>query len=191
MAFLDSTTAVIDAILTRKGRELLAKNDGSFQITKFAFGDDEINYQLYDATKATNQDADILSLPVLEPISNENVALLYRLVTLPQGTLKIATLSVTPTVGTVNYGDSLTLTVRTENGADSQGYAATSRDPDIGRLSSTVAVATDGAATFTVQTGVNAGNKSGSTVIDITGVNTGARKEVTLTVSASGTTAGG
>ena len=46
MAFLDSSTAVIDAILTRKGRELLARNDGSFQITKFAFGDDEINYQL-------------------------------------------------------------------------------------------------------------------------------------------------
>ena len=37
MAFLDSSTAVIDAILTRKGRELLARNDGSFQITKFAF----------------------------------------------------------------------------------------------------------------------------------------------------------
>ena len=77
MAFLDSSTAVIDAILTRKGRELLARNDGSFQITKFAFGDDEINYQLYDATKATDQDADILNLPVLEPVSNENVALLY------------------------------------------------------------------------------------------------------------------
>ena len=44
MAFLDSSTAVIDAILTRKGRELLARNDGSFQITKFAFGDDEIYY---------------------------------------------------------------------------------------------------------------------------------------------------
>ena len=52
MAFLDSSTAVIDAILTRKGRELLARNDGSFQITKFAFGDDEINYQLYDDTKS-------------------------------------------------------------------------------------------------------------------------------------------
>ena len=74
MAFLDSTTAVIDAILTRKGRELLAKNDGSFQITKFAFGDDEINYQLYDATKATDQDSDILNLPVLEPVSNEIVS---------------------------------------------------------------------------------------------------------------------
>ena len=78
--------------LTRKGRELLARNDGSFQITKFAFGDDEINYQLYDATKSTDQDSDILNLPVLEPISNENVALLYRLITLPTGALKIANL---------------------------------------------------------------------------------------------------
>ena len=37
MSFLDSSTAVLDCILTRKGRELLAKNDGSFKITKFAF----------------------------------------------------------------------------------------------------------------------------------------------------------
>ena len=188
MAFLDSTTAVIDAILTRKGRELLAKNDGSFQITKFAFGDDEINYQLYDATKATNQDADILSLPVLEPISNENVALLYRLITLPQGTLKIATLSVTPTVGTVDYGDNFTVTVTTTNGTDGQGYAATSRDPDIARLNSAVSNVNDGTGTFTATTGANAGGKSGTTIIDITGVNTGARKEITITVSASGTT---
>jgi hypothetical protein len=188
MAFLDSTTAVIDAILTRKGRELLAKNDGSFQITKFAFGDDEINYQLYDATKATNQDADILSLPVLEPISNENVALLYRLITLPQGTLKIATLSVTPTVGTVDYGDNFNVTIVTDNGTDSQGYAATSRDPDIARLENTTSGVDNGSGAFTVRTGANAGGKSGTTIIDITGVNTGARKEITLTVSASGTT---
>ena len=188
MAFLDSTTAVIDAILTRKGRELLAKNDGSFQITKFAFGDDEINYQLYDATKATNQDADILSLPVLEPISNENVALLYRLITLPQGTLKIATLRVTPTVGTVDYGDDLNITVATDNGVDNQGYAATSRDPDIATLTNATSIINNGTGGFIVRTGANAGNKSGTTIIDITGVNTGARKEVTLTVSASGTT---
>ena len=188
MAFLDSTTAVIDAILTRKGRELLAKNDGSFQITKFAFGDDEINYQLYDATKATNQDADILSLPVLEPISNENVALLYRLITLPQGTLKIATLSVTPTVGTVDYGDNFTFTITTTDGTDGQGYAATSRDPDIARLSTAVTNTNEGVGTFTATTGANAGGRSGTTIIDVTGVNSGARKEITITVSASGTT---
>ena len=190
MAFLDSSTAVIDAILTRKGRELLAKNDGSFQITKFAFGDDEINYQLYDATKATDQDADILNLPVLEPVSNENVALLYRLITLPKGSLKIANLQVSPISGTVNYGTDLSISVSTENGEDIQGYAATVRDTDIGRLTNTTAGLNENAVgTFTVRTGANAGGKSGQTIIDITGVNSGARKEFTLTVSASGAAA--
>ena len=190
MAFLDSSTAVIDAILTRKGRELLAKNDGSFQITKFAFGDDEINYQLYDATKATDQDADILNLPVLEPISNENVALLYRLITLPAGSLKIANLQISPTSGTVNYGTNLVISVTTENGEDTQGYAATIRDTDIGVLSNTTAPPdANGAGVFTIRTGANAGGKAGQTIVDITGINSGARKEFTLTVSASGTAA--
>ena len=190
MAFLDSSTAVIDAILTRKGRELLARNDGSFQITKFAFGDDEINYQLYDATKATDQDADILNLPVLEPVSNENVALLYRLITLPTGSLKIANLQISPTSGTVNYGTELTISVTTDNGEDSQGYAATVRDTDIGRITNTTAPQdANGAGVFTILTGANAGGKAGQTIVDITGINSGARKEFTLIVSASGAAA--
>ena len=184
MAFLDSSTAVIDAILTRKGRELLARNDGSFQITKFDFGDDEINYQLYDATKATDQDADILNLPVLEPVSNENVALLYRLITLPKGSLKIASLSISPTSGTINYGDDLTVTVTTTNGEDAQGYAATVRDNDIAVLTNTTSTPNaNGQGSFTVRTGANAGGKAGQTIMDITGINSGARKEFTLTVS--------
>ena len=190
MAFLDSSTAVIDAILTRKGRELLARNDGSFQITKFAFGDDEINYQLYDATKATDQDADILNLPVLEPVSNENVALLYRLITLPKGSLKIANLQISPTSGTINYGENLSVSVSTNNGEDSQGYAATVRDTDIAVLENTTAsINENGVGTFTLQTGANAGGKSGQTILDITGINSGARREFTLTVSASGAAA--
>ena len=190
MAFLDSSTAVIDAILTRKGRELLARNDGSFQITKFSFGDDEINYQLYDATKATDQDADILNLPVLEPVSNENVALLYRLITLPQGSLKIANLQISPTSGTVNYGDELAVAVTTENGEDTQGYAATVRDTDIAVVNNTkVTPYATGVANFTISTGANAGGKPGQTIVDITGINSGARKEFTLTVSASGAAA--
>ena len=190
MAFLDSSTAVIDAILTRKGIELLARNDGSFQITKFAFGDDEINYQLYDATKATDQDADILNLPVLEPVSNENVALLYRLITLPQGSLKIANLQISPTSGTVNYGDELAVAVTTENGEDTQGYAATVRDTDIAVVNNTtVTPNANGVANFTISTGANAGGKPGQTIVDITGINSGARKEFTLTVSASGAAA--
>ena len=48
MAFLDNSGDIIlDAVLTDTGRMRLAKGDGSFKITKFALGDDEINYQLY------------------------------------------------------------------------------------------------------------------------------------------------
>jgi len=43
MAILNPTTITVDAILTTKGRELLARNDGSFKITQFALADDEID----------------------------------------------------------------------------------------------------------------------------------------------------
>ena len=186
MAFLNSTSSVVDAVLTTKGRELLAKNDGSFVISKFAFGDDEINYQLYDAT-ASDPDLDIKHLPILEPVSNESVALNSRLITLPRGSLRISTLALNPTIATANYGDSVTFTVLTENGEDSQGWSAVSRDTDVARLNSTIVTPQDGVGTFTVLTGANAGSKSGVVRIDISGVNTGARSVFQLTVSASGT----
>ena len=46
MGYLDNSSITVDAILTKKGRELLAKGDGSFQITKFALSDDEVDYNL-------------------------------------------------------------------------------------------------------------------------------------------------
>ena len=49
MAFLDNSGDIIlDAVLTDTGRMRLAKGDGSFLIKKFALGDDEINYELYN-----------------------------------------------------------------------------------------------------------------------------------------------
>jgi len=48
MGYLNNTVITVDAILTTKGRQLLAKNDGSFKITQFALSDDEINYTLYN-----------------------------------------------------------------------------------------------------------------------------------------------
>jgi hypothetical protein len=189
LAFLDSSTAVIDAILTKKGREALAKNDGSFRITKFAFGDDDVNYQLFDVTNSVNPERDILNLPVLEPISNDAVALLNRLVTLPKGTLKISTLKLQPTVATADFGNDVRIEVSTENGEDPQGYTATSRDLDIAVVESTKALPDEnGTGIFNLKTGANAGGKSGDTKIDVIGINTGARKEFTLTISATATT---
>ena len=40
MGYLDNSSITVDAILTKRGRELLARNDGSFRITQFALGDD-------------------------------------------------------------------------------------------------------------------------------------------------------
>lgn len=187
MAFLDSTSSIIDAIITRKGRELLAKNDGSFKVTKYAFADDEINYQLYDASNQDNPDANILVLPVLEPVSNEAVAAKYRLITLPEGSQKIATLSINPTNATVDYGDTVTFTTHTDNGEDSQGYTIVSRDTDIAKVANSKETPdANGEAIFTMYTGANAGAKAGTVILDITGVNSGARGTFTLTVSSSG-----
>ena len=50
MGFLDNSGDIIlDAVLTDTGRKRLAQGDGSFKITKFALGDDEIDYGLYDS----------------------------------------------------------------------------------------------------------------------------------------------
>ena len=72
MAFLDNSGDIIlDVVLTDEGRKRLAQGDGSFKIDKFALGDDEINYALYDTTQATGQeDLQILQTPILESFTN-------------------------------------------------------------------------------------------------------------------------
>ena len=51
MAFLDNSGDIIlDAVLTDVGRMRIAQGDGSFKIVKFALGDEEINYGLYNKT---------------------------------------------------------------------------------------------------------------------------------------------
>ena len=72
MAFLDNSGDIIlDAVLTDEGRKRLAR--GNFTITKFAFGDDEINYGLYDPSHASGSayyDLEILQTPVFEAFTN-------------------------------------------------------------------------------------------------------------------------
>ena len=50
MGYLNNSVVTVDAILTDKGRQLLAQNDGTFRITQFALSDDEIDYTLYNPT---------------------------------------------------------------------------------------------------------------------------------------------
>ena len=91
MAYLDNTEITVDAILTKKGREKLAAGDG-LNITKFALGDDEIDYTLYEPAHPKGSayyDAAIKAIPITEASPDETQILKYKLVTLPKGTTKI------------------------------------------------------------------------------------------------------
>jgi len=91
MAFLDNSGDIIlDAVLTDTGRFRLAKGDGSFKITKFALGDDEIDYSLYNKNHASGSayyDLEVLQTPVLEAFTNNTSMLKSKLVSIPRTNL--------------------------------------------------------------------------------------------------------
>ena len=92
MGFLNNTTITIDAILTKKGRELLARGRNEFAVTKFALSDDEIDYRLWDVTHPNGTNyygAVIENMPLLEPVPDETQVLKYKLVTLPKETSRL------------------------------------------------------------------------------------------------------
>ena len=137
MSYLSSTSVVVDAILTDKGRELLARNDGSFQITQFSLADDEIDYTLYNPTHPSGSafyGEAIEAMPILQAYPNSNEIMRYKLITLPRGTAKIPVLDLGYTSITLKQGASLAITPQTLNylGATStfeqSGYTATIGD---------------------------------------------------------------
>ena len=91
MAFLDNSGDIIlDAVLTDTGRMRLAKGDGSFKIAKFALGDDEINYELYNKNHSSGSayyDIEIVQTPVLEAFTNNTSTLKSKLVTISRTNL--------------------------------------------------------------------------------------------------------
>ena len=91
MAFLDNSGDIIlDAVLTDTGRLRLAQGDGSFKISKFALGDDEINYGLYDKAHPSGSayfDLQVLQTPVLEALTNNTSNLKTKLVSIPRTNL--------------------------------------------------------------------------------------------------------
>lgn len=96
MAYIDNQTITVDAILTQKGRELLAQN-GDLNITSFALADDEIDYTLYQPNHPNGSafyDIAIRNTPVFEPVSDETQVMKYKLVSLNQGVTSIPVISI-------------------------------------------------------------------------------------------------
>ena len=137
MGYLNNTTVTVDAILTKKGRELLARNDGSFRITQFSLADDEIDYTLYNPNHPSGSafyGEAIENMPILEAFQDETQTMKYKLLTLPRGTAKLPVLELGYTTITLKQGSSLSITPQTLNylGTDTtfeaSGYTATIGD---------------------------------------------------------------
>ena len=137
MAILNPTTVTVDAILTTKGRELLARNDGSFQITQFSLADDEIDYTLYNPSHPSGSafyGEAIENMPVIQAFPNDTQIMRYKLVTLPRGTSRMPVISVGYNSITLKQGASITITPQTLNylGAastfETNGYIITVSD---------------------------------------------------------------
>ena len=138
MGYLNNTTLTVDAILTKKGREKLAKGEG-VNITQFALGDDEIDYTLYDPAHpkgSSYYDISIRSLPVLEATPDETQVMKYKLVTLPKTTTKIPTvaLGVTSIVTDTNGNQTPVTPVTSPQGNTTLGYTAVLSNKNAGNI---------------------------------------------------------
>jgi len=137
MGFLDNTTITVDAILTKKGRELLARGQNEFRISKFALADDEIDYNLYDTSHPNGSNfygAVIGNMPLLEAFVDENQLMRYKLTTLPKETAKLPILELPNSSLTFNgAGITQTITPNTRNGVD-QSYIFIIQDASIANI---------------------------------------------------------
>jgi hypothetical protein len=138
MAYLNNTEITVDAILTKKGREKLASGEG-LNITKFALGDDEIDYSLYDVAHPKGSafyDSSITAIPVTEASPDETQVLKYKLVTLPKGTTKIPKVEFgVPSISVNQLSGQVSLTPTTSPSGNGQaGYTIVLANKNAGSL---------------------------------------------------------
>ena len=212
MGYLDNSSVTVDAILTRRGRELLSRNDGSFRITQFALGDDEIDYTLYNENHPDGSQffgEAIENSPIIEAFPDENNIMIHKLVTLPRGTTKLPILQVGSEKVTIGLGQQNSVAPQTFNFAgvnntvETSGYLFTIADRRL--VSSFVGVGANSTAETNIPftgerlsqtvrgesvtlTGINSttlfgNNNTLTTTLTITGLDSGARTTVPVTIS--------
>lgn len=205
MGYLSSQVVTVDAILTKKGRELLAKGDGSFKITQFALADDEIDYTLYNPNHPNGSayyGEAIESMPLLEAFPDENQIMKYKLTTLPRGTAKLPVLDLGFAAIRLKQGASLAITPQTlnylgsSNTFEAGGYVATIADARVLNTINGVGINTADAAALnsTTTLGTNVSKTVIGTSINLTAttVNTlfGSNTQLQTTITVIGRDSG-
>ena len=205
MAYLNNTVVTVDAILTTKGRELLAKSDGSFRITQFSLSDDEIDYTLYNPTHPSGSayyGEAIDNMPLLEAFPQETQIMKYKLTTLPRGTSKLPVLDLGYASIILKQGASLAITPQTLNYLggnqtfESSGYTATISDVRLMKTFNGSGINTPAAQALNVSTtvGTNVSKTVVGTTINLTAttVNTlfGSNSQLYATLTVEGRDSG-
>jgi hypothetical protein len=181
MGYLNNTSVVVDAILTNTGRQLLAQNDGSFQITQFSLSDDEVDYTLYNPNQPSGSafyGEAIENMPIIQAFPDSNEIMKYKLITLPRGTAKLPVINIGYNTIVIKQGASLSITPQTLNylGATStfeqSGYVATIGDVRTMSAFNGVGINTPNAtalnATGTITVGTNVSKTVIGTSINLT-----------------------
>lgn len=140
MGYLNNSSITVDAILTKKGRELLARGQNEFNITQFALADDEIDYSLWNPNHPLGSayyGIAIENLPLIEALPDETQMLKYKLVSLPKNTVRIPVVKVGQTSITLTTGGNSTITPYTANltnGNSNFGYTAILSDSSVATI---------------------------------------------------------
>ena len=209
MGVLDNTTITVDAILTKKGRELLAQGEGKFKITKFALADDEIDYGLYDITHPNGSNfygQAIENMNLLEAIPNQTLAVKYFLTNNPgqsSGNSPVVTITGPSTIQSSKTG---IYSVTTDNfanelydfvlqdtkyasivGAPNQDIPDIPREADgYGSSGGTGSTSSIRGTSVTIRCKSKAvlGNQDRQVVLSVTGVDSGKPDNITINLSA-------
>ena len=134
MGYLDNGSITVDAILTKRGRELLSRNDGSFKITQFALGDDEIDYTLFNENhpNGTQYASEAIeNMPLIEAIPDGTNMMKSQLITLSRGKsllpfITIPGYATTSPIELTRGGAGLTISPKTNNITNASSVATES-----------------------------------------------------------------
>ena len=200
MGFLDNTTITVDAILTKKGREKLARN-GDLNITHYAFADDEIDYGLYDVSHPNGSSyygAVLENMPLLEAFVDETQVMRYKLFTADKDLPKLATIKGLRASEKLELGTDGKNLIPTTDGFTDDVYDFTIQNVDVASMTSegtTPSFARDGRSAVirnvksvklkaTDRTGLT--NPIVQTVVFVTSRNTGATTSVIIKNDSTG-----
>ena len=176
MGYLNNSVVTVDAILTDKGRQLLAQGNGAFSITQFALADDEIDYTLYNPTHPSGSayyGEALQNKPLLEAFPQATQTMKYKLVTLPRGTAKLPILDLGYSSIIIKQGASLAISPQTlnytgGNQVEASGYTFTISDVRLFSTYNGVGVNTSQAQTLNTTSTLTLGTNVSSTVVGTT-----------------------